>query len=80
MFYPKYESQDCRNKHKCLGEKEFSGSNENNGFNGYEEQVLARAYIPFQENTNSYSGEEALARGTLYKDLDRPYSMFNSKV
>mgnify|MGYP001943804217 FL=1 len=35
---------------------------------------LARAYIPYQEYTRSWSPEEALERGTMFPELYRPYS------
>jgi len=34
---------------------------------------LARAYILFQQYTESYSPEEALEKGTLFPELYRPY-------
>jgi len=34
---------------------------------------LARAYIPFQIYTKSFSPEEALAKGTMFPELYRPY-------
>jgi len=40
---------------------------------------LAHAYVPFQENTESFCGEEALKKGTLYKDLYQPYEKCRSK-
>ena len=35
---------------------------------------LAMAYIPMQKFENLYSLDEALCAGTLYKDLDKPFS------
>jgi hypothetical protein len=34
---------------------------------------LAQAYIPYQEYTKSYCPEEALAKGTMFPELYRPY-------
>ena len=34
---------------------------------------LARAYIPFQVYTRSFSPEEALVKGTMFPELYRPY-------
>ena len=35
--------------------------------------VLAMAYVPSQPFENLYCAEKALARGTLFADLDKPY-------
>ncbi len=37
---------------------------------------LAFAYVPFQEFKNLYSTNDALWRGTLFKDLDIPFSTY----
>ena len=34
---------------------------------------LARAYIPYQVYTESWSPKEALERGTMFPELYRPY-------
>ncbi len=34
---------------------------------------LARAYIPYQQYTNNYPLEEALAKGTFFPELWKPY-------
>lgn len=36
-------------------------------------QVLAMAYVPMQTWGNLYEPEKALARATLFADLDLPY-------
>jgi hypothetical protein len=37
------------------------------------ELELARAYIPYQKYTSTYSPREALEKGTLFPELYRPY-------
>jgi hypothetical protein len=41
-----------------------------------EHPVVTMAYVPFQQYqpTNLYSAEEGLAQGTLFPDLDKPFS------
>ncbi len=39
----------------------------------YENTGLAEAYVPFQCYTESYRPMEALKRGTLFPELDKPY-------
>ena len=34
---------------------------------------LAMAYVPWQEWQNLYSAETALCKGTIFKDLDKPF-------
>ncbi|MDD2446830.1 MAG: spore coat associated protein CotJA [Tissierellia bacterium] len=34
---------------------------------------LARAYVPFQIMNQVYNQQEALRRGTLFPELDKPY-------
>ncbi|MDD5953304.1 MAG: spore coat associated protein CotJA [Oscillospiraceae bacterium] len=38
--------------------------------------VVAMAYVPFQQfnNKNLYGAEEGFGRGTLFPDLDKPFS------
>lgn len=36
---------------------------------------LARAYIPFQQYTVSFSPQVALERGTMFPELYRPYEV-----
>ena len=35
--------------------------------------VVAMAYVPWQEWGELYDEEKALARGTLFPDLDKPF-------
>ena len=35
---------------------------------------LAMAYVPFQQWGETYGDDEALSRGTLFPDLDLPFS------
>ena len=35
---------------------------------------LAMAYVPFQQWGETYSDDEALSRGTLFPELDLPFS------
>ena len=37
------------------------------------ENILARAYVPFQIMNQVYSPSEALKRGTLFPELYKPY-------
>ena len=41
-----------------------------------EDPVLAMAYVPFQQYNprNIYSADDALEQGTLFPDLDKPFS------
>ncbi len=34
---------------------------------------LTMAYVPMQSNIKAYPPEEALQRGTLFPDLDKPF-------
>ncbi len=34
---------------------------------------LTMAYVPFQRSIDSYEEEQALMRGTLFPDLDKPF-------
>lgn len=34
---------------------------------------LAMAYVPFQRYENIYEPNEALCRGTIFADLDKPF-------
>lgn len=34
---------------------------------------LAKAYVPYQQYQNLYTVDEALYRGTIFKDLYQPY-------
>ena len=34
---------------------------------------LTMAYVPFQRCIDSYAEDEALKRGTLYPELDKPF-------
>ena len=35
---------------------------------------VAMAYVPWQEWRNLYAAEKALHRGTIFEDLDKPFS------
>ncbi len=35
--------------------------------------AVAMAYIPYQQNADSYDADKALARGTLFPVLDKPF-------
>mgnify|MGYP002626196443 CR=1 FL=1 len=35
--------------------------------------AVTMAYVPFQLNTARYDDDEALCRGTLYVDLNKPF-------
>lgn len=35
--------------------------------------VSTMAYVPFQRDKTMYEDEKALSRGTLYKNLDKPF-------
>ena len=37
------------------------------------EMRTTMAYVPFQLDLSHYSAEEALCRGTLFSDLDKPF-------
>ena len=37
---------------------------------------LAFAYVPFQKFENIYSNENALMHGTIFKDLNIPFSYY----
>lgn len=39
----------------------------------YENSNIAEAYVPQQQYTVGYSPADALARGTLFPELDKPY-------
>ena len=39
-----------------------------------EDPVVAMAYVPFQQYGAVYAPEEALANGTLFPDLDKPFT------
>lgn len=34
---------------------------------------LTIAFVPYQRNITSYDEDQALTRGTLYPDLDKPF-------
>ena len=38
-----------------------------------EDYAVAMAYIPYQQDSKSYDAEKALARGTLFPVLDKPF-------
>lgn len=38
-----------------------------------EDYAVAMAYIPYQQDAKSYDAEKALARGTLFPVLDKPF-------
>lgn len=38
-----------------------------------EDYSVAMAYIPYQQNADSYDADKALARGTLFPVLDKPF-------
>lgn len=38
-----------------------------------EELKTTMAYVPFQEDSSTYEPSEALKRGTLFPDLDKPF-------
>lgn len=38
-----------------------------------EDYAVAMAYIPYQQNADSYDAEKALSRGTLFPVLDKPF-------
>lgn len=35
--------------------------------------VTTMSYVPFQEDSSTYEPSEALKRGTLFPDLDKPF-------
>jgi len=35
---------------------------------------VAMAYVPWQEFQNLYAAEKALCRGTIFEELDKPFS------
>lgn len=35
---------------------------------------IAMAYVPWQEWKNIYAAEKALCRGTIFEELDKPFS------
>ena len=39
-----------------------------------DDMVLAMAYVPWQEWKNLYSAEKAFCKGTIFEDLDKPFS------
>ncbi|MFZ5592413.1 MAG: spore coat associated protein CotJA [Bacillota bacterium] len=39
----------------------------------HNDQQLARAYVPVQTWTTTYSPQEGLSKGTIFPDLYRPY-------
>ncbi|MEG1743448.1 MAG: spore coat associated protein CotJA [Clostridia bacterium] len=39
-----------------------------------QKQVLAMAYVPYQEFEDLYSNEDALKYGTLFKQLNLPFT------
>ena len=56
--------------HSCNGEQgQTQDTPSQNGCG----MVLAMAYVPSQPFENLYCAEKALARGTLFADLDKPY-------
>lgn len=38
-----------------------------------EDYAVAMAYVPYQQNADSYDAEKALSRGTLFPVLDKPF-------
>lgn len=42
-------------------------------FSCVDDYPLAMTYVPMQRFENLYSRDTALYRGTLYKDLDKPF-------
>ena len=36
--------------------------------------TVTMAYIPLQDTTETYTEEEGLARGTIFPQLDKPFS------
>ena len=64
-----------------LHEREASLSQMNMSYNGKNEMSgfpkntpLAMAYVPFQQWSDTYDDDKALARGTLFPELDLPFS------
>lgn len=63
-----------------LHEREASLSQMNMAYNGKNEMSgfpkntpLAMAYVPFQQWSDTYDDDKALARGTLFPELDLPF-------
>lgn len=50
-------------------------NNGNGGVSRFPEKTpLAMAYVPFQQWGETYGDDEALSRGTLFPELDLPFS------
>ena len=42
--------------------------------NGYEDQAIAMAYVPWQQFRNLYDLDRALQAGTIFAELDKPFT------
>ena len=44
-----------------------------------EKLPLAYAYVPYQQMNKTYAAVEALNRGTVFPELDKPYSVYGKE-
>lgn len=58
-----------RNMNRCPGMNCFLGEQKRDGF------PLGMAYVPMQENLNMYDNlQKAYGTGTIFPDLDKPFT------
>ena len=48
--------------------------------NEYKNLKLAQAYVPYQVYRELFSADEALYKGTIFKELFRPYKRLNPYI
>lgn len=58
----------------------MENDNQNNNSSQYlgvsklpEDTVTAMAYVPFQTDTSQFTPDDALTKGTLFKNLEKPF-------
>ena len=64
---------------KDLLELTLCPADEGNECIGLEKLPLAYSYVPYQQYDRTYSTKEALSRGTVFPQLDKPMSVYGSE-
>jgi len=65
-----------RERESSAGQTDFrQNNNGNNGISEFPKNTpLAMAYVPFQQWSETYDDDKALSRGTLFPELDLPFT------
>lgn len=64
---------DCMNNRQCRPEDKRTNPCECTRDFLPEVMTVTMAYVPFQLNLSHFSTEDALSRGTLFCELDKPF-------